>query len=226
MNINKKASRIIGILYIIGTIAGILSVVFTGAMRAPDYLTALAESRNTFILGTLFILLMGLALAMVPVVALPIFKKENKTLAVGFVVFRSALEAMTYIASILNMLLLLSVSLSYVQANVADQGMFTNLGTILQEADTWINEIRVLVFGISALILNVILYKSKLVPRWISIWGLIGAALHIPNGLMGMFGVVDVMSTTATLIDMPIALQEMVFAVYLIIKGFADQTQE
>ena len=65
-----------------------------------------------------------------------------------------------------------------------------------------------------ALILNYILYKSRLVPRWLSGWGLIGAILLLVADLLAIFG-----SDQVLLLAAPIGLQEMVFAVWLIVKG-------
>jgi hypothetical protein len=70
-------------------------------------------------------------------------------------------------------------------------------------------------FGLTALILNQILYQSKLIPRWLSGWGLLGAILIVAGGLAEPFGFSQRM-----LLAVPIALQEMVFAVWLFIKGF------
>jgi hypothetical protein len=64
-----------------------------------------------------------------------------------------------------------------------------------------------------------LLYQSKLIPRWLSGWGLIGATLILLTGLLGFFGL-SLESTTTTILAAPIALQEMVFAVWLIVKGF------
>jgi hypothetical protein len=58
------------------------------------------------------------------------------------------------------------------------------------------------------------LYQSKLVPRWLSVWGLVGAALVFLYGMIALFG------PDPGLLAILIALQEMVFAVWLIVKGF------
>lgn len=82
MNTNRKTAIIVGVLFIIGTVAGILSVVFTGAiLNAPDYLMKVSANENKIIIGALFVLVMGFALAMVPVMMFPIFKKHNEALA-------------------------------------------------------------------------------------------------------------------------------------------------
>ena len=78
MRPHRKTATIVGILFIIGTVSGILSAVFTGGIfTSPDYLTRVAENEPQVILGAAFVLLMGFSLAMVPVMMFPIFRKEK-----------------------------------------------------------------------------------------------------------------------------------------------------
>src|SRR5688500_2737416 len=96
---HRKIATIVGTLFIIGTVAGILSVLFTGpVLGAPDTLAQISANENRILIGALLVLLMGFALAMIPVMLFPIFRKHNQTLALGAVLFRGALEAVAYIA--------------------------------------------------------------------------------------------------------------------------------
>jgi len=226
MKAEKRIARKVGILYIIGTVCGILSVIFTGSLRADDYLTTVAANQGTIIMGTLFVLGMGLALTFIPPLLHPVFKKHHQVLSIAYIVFRSALESITYILSVIGMLLLVTLSRTYVHMGTPDVLPFQIAGDLLNGADGWINGMRIIVFGISALILNTILYRTGLVPRWIAVWGLAGAVLHLANGLLAMFGVYQTLSTVATLLDLPIGLQEMVMAVWLIVKGFNPKALE
>ncbi len=89
MNSNRKTAIIVGVLFIIGTVAGILSRVITGPiLDTSDYLIKVSANENQIIIGALFVLIMVFALAMVPVVMFSIFKKHNEALALGYVVFR------------------------------------------------------------------------------------------------------------------------------------------
>jgi hypothetical protein len=89
----------VGVLYIIGTAAGVFSVMVTQpVLKAPDYLAQISANENPIILGALLVLTMGFALALVPVLLFPIFKKHNEVLSLGYVVFREALETVCYIA--------------------------------------------------------------------------------------------------------------------------------
>ena len=215
MNTYRKTAIIVGILFIIGTAAGVLSIVFTGSiLDSPDYLIEVAANENQIIIGTLFILIMGFALAMVPVMLFPIFKKYNEALALGAVVFRGALEAVFYIVLVINMLLLLTLSQEYVKAEATDAFYFQTFGTFLLKADIWLANMLSIVFSIGALMIYYLFYQSKLIPRWLSVWGLIGAVLYLAAPLLSMFG------SELGILMLPLALQEMVLAVWLIVKGF------
>ena len=120
---NQNVARIVGTLFIIGTVAGILSVFFTQPiLEASSYLTEVTANQNQLILGALFVLVMGFALAMVPVLLFPIFRKYNEALALGAVVFRGALEAVAYIAIAIGWLLLIPLSRAYVEAVTIHNG--------------------------------------------------------------------------------------------------------
>ncbi len=220
MDSNKKTARIVGILFIIATLAGLLGVIFLGSLNAPDYLVNVSANGNQIILGAVLMLIMAAAIASIPVMISPIIKKYNGALALGYISFR-IIEAVTIIIGAIGMLLLLTLSKQFIAAGAPDASYFQTLGTLLQTlVNNWNSLISTIFFSISALILNYILYRSRLIPRWLAIWGLVGAILHIVGGLLGMFEVVAESSTFGMVFVIPIALEEMVFAVWLIVKGF------
>ena len=111
MSADRKAAVWIGVLYIIGTVGLVLSVVVTNAvLSGPAYLAQVAAQPNQVAIGALLVLVAGFALAMVPVVFWPIGKRYNETLAMGYVVFRGAIETVIYIVAALGWLLLIALS--------------------------------------------------------------------------------------------------------------------
>ena len=214
-----KTAIIVGILFIIGTVAGVLSVVFTSSiLNAPDYLTKIAVNENPITIGALLILTMGLALALIPALVFPIFKKHNESLALGYVVFRGALETVIYIVSAISMLLLIPLSQEYGKAGAPGASYFQTLSTLLKGvADL---PILIFVFSLGALIFYSLLYKSNLIPRWLSVWGLIAIIMHLATGFLIIFGLQTDFDTSNLIMNFPIFLQEMVMAVWLIVKGF------
>jgi len=221
MNTNRKTAIIVGLLYIIGTVAGILSVVFTGPiLGSSDYLIKVSANENQIIIGALFVLTMGFALAMVPVMMFQIFKKHNEALALGYVVFRGALETVVYIAMAISWLLLIILSQEYVAAGALDASYFQTLGALLLKGHDSINTILIMVFSLGALMLYYLFYQSKLIPRWISGWGFFAILLHLATGFLIMFRLASAFSTINIVMNLPILFQEMVMAVWLIVKGF------
>lgn len=215
MNSNRKAATIVGVLYIIGTIAGILSVVFLGNILSDSsYLVRASENQNQIVTASLLVLTMGFSLAMMSVVLFPILKEQNEALALGVVLFRGALEAVMYIVLVICWLLLLTVSQEYVQAGTPDTSHFQTLGAVLLKASDQIGFILNVVFSLGAMMIYYVFHQSKLLPRWMSVWGLMGAVLYLASGLSAMFGV------SLGFLMAPLALQEMVMAVWLIVKGF------
>lgn len=219
MNTDRKAAIIVGILYIIGTVAGILSVVATApVLNDPGNLASIAGDGNRLVVGALLVLTMGLALALVPVVLYPIARKHNEPLALGYVVFRGALEPIGYIGTVVPWLALVAVGRGYGQADAAAARA---MGSVLLAARDAAGNVLIIVFGLGALMLYTLLYRSRLIPRWLSVWGLVAIVMHLATVFLILFGRADPMATTLLVLDFPIFLQEMVMAVWLIVKGFS-----
>jgi hypothetical protein len=217
MKNNRSTAIIVGVLFIIGTASGILSAVFTGSiLGGQDYLVQVAANETQMITGAFFILLMGLSLAMVPVVMFPIFKKQNEALALGAVVFRGPLEAATYILMVVSWLLLIVVSREFSSVSAENVPQFQALGTVLLKANEMINPVLEIVFSLGAVMFYALFYQTGLIPRWLSGWGLIGAVVYLAVGVMAFFGI-DMGFLLALL-----GLQEMVMALWLIFKGFSQ----
>lgn len=220
----RRIATIVGVLFIIGTVAGVLSVLqLNPILIDPDYLRKVSENENRVITGALLVLVMGLALAMVSVVMFPIARRHNETLALGYVVFRGGLEPIAYIAMVISQLLLLPLSQEYAKAGASDVFYFQTSGNILLSAQDMISHILIIVFGLGAVMFYVLLYQSKLIPRWLSVWGLVAILLHMSTAFMLIWGLIGEESTIQNVLNLPIFVQEMVMAVWLIIKGFDPQ---
>ncbi|MEW5870778.1 MAG: DUF4386 domain-containing protein [Chloroflexota bacterium] len=216
----RKTAVLVGVLYILGTVTGVLSVIFTQPVtNATEYLTAILANQNQVTLGALFILAMGLSLAWVAILLFPVLKKFNEALAIGYVVFRGTLETVTYLAMVVCMLLLPSFAKAYAGAPGASN--FQSLAESLLQVHATANLMLIIVFCLGALILYSALYASKLIPRWLSVWGILAILLHLSTAFLDMFGLMDAsVSGTTFILNFPIFSQEMVMAVWLIAKGF------
>ncbi len=215
MNTNRKTASIVGVLFIIGTVAGILSGIVTGPiLSGPDYLVKIAANQNQLVAGALLVLLMGLALALVPIVLFPVFKKYNETFALGYLIFRGALETVCYLPWVIGWLVLGTLSLEFVKAGAPGSSYFQSLGALIQGTMEWNSQISYIIFCLGALMFYYVFYQSKLIPRWLSIWGLAGTILYLAEPLLAVFG------AKYEILFAALAVQEMVLAIWLIVRGF------
>ena len=220
MNSYKKTARIVGVLFITATVAGILSVGFSGFIPDdPDYLVNVSANEIQVIIGALFELIMAAAVVGIPFMMFPIFKKHNEALALGYVPART-IEGVMVIVGAISLLSLLTLSQEFVKAGAPDASYFQTLGQLLLAVRDWVHVPLDVAFGLGALMFYYLLYQSKLIPRFLSVWGLIGATLMLPGALLGMFGLLPPFSVLAIFLNLPIGVNEMFLAVWLIVKGF------
>jgi hypothetical protein len=187
-------------------------------LDTPDYLNIIASNASRAQSTAFFILVMGLSLGMMPAMLFPILKRKNEALAVGYVIFRGALETFTYIAGAVCWLLLVVVARQYADSGATVAAQFPSLGILLVKTKDIFDGILSIVFSLGLLMFYSVLYKGRLIPRWISGWGLVGVILYFVSGLLMMPGLIT--STINDLLQLPIFLQEMFLAVWLIVKGF------
>lgn len=222
MNSYRKTAIIVGVLFITATATAILSGVLLGpTLDDPDYLTAVSDHENQVIIAMLLELILAVSVVGIGVLLFPILKRYMESLALGYVSIR-LIEAIFIIVASISLLSLSSVSQEYIAGDL-DASYYEPVGTLLLELRDWAHVFGTLIFlGLGGVPLNYLLYQSKLVPRWLSGWGLIGATLILLTGVWGLFGL-SLTSTTTSFLALPIAVQEMVFAVWLIVKGFTPQ---
>jgi uncharacterized membrane protein len=216
MDSYRKTAIIVGVLFITATVAYSLGVTFLDPiLGGSDYLTKASENENQVIIGAFLVLIDAVAVAGIGIMIYPILKKHNEALGLGYAGARIA-EGILFIVNIITILTLLTLSQEFVKAGAPDDSYYQTLGTLLLAAGDWAFLLGFgIAFTISALILNYLLYQTKLIPRWLAIWGFVGAVLLWVYYLLQPFSI-----NLVEILFLPIAAQEMVFAVWLIIKGF------
>jgi len=222
MNSSKTTARIVGALFITATVAGLLGTRLTGyVVGAPDYLVQIAANKNLIVLGALLKFVAAAASAGIAIALYPVLRKHNEGLALGSVGFR-LVEGVFYIVAALGLLSLLSLGQEYASAGPQVAPTLQVLGTLIFAVRNWAGFVYgVLFFCLGALMYYCVLYQSRLIPRWLSGWGLVAIALLFSMVLLIAFGErPSGPSGMQLLLALPIALQEMVLAVWLILKGF------
>jgi hypothetical protein len=210
---SRKLATTIGVLFLVGDLAGVTAKLLTASLDA-DHLSLVTAHPHRIELAGLLILVMGVALAFISVVAYPVLRRHSRAGAVGYVVFRGALESAGYIVSTMAVLALVPIVRDYAAAGDA-AGAHRSASFLLHAGDD-AGALIAIVFAISALIFSWVLWQARLVPRWLAGWGLGGAVLY------GAWGVIAVFHGGLGLLMVPLAVEELVLAVWLIARGFRE----
>ena len=219
MDSYRKTAIIVGLLFIIATVTAILTIAFLGnTLETPLNFDTVSENEFQVVMAVLFWIILAVSVAGIGFMMYPALKKYHKGFALGYISFR-LVESICIIISSIALLSLLTISKEYVGGTL-EAIYYQPSGNLLLALQNWSFEIGTLIFlGLGGFFIYYPLYELKLVPRVLSIWGLIGAACVLVYGLLALFGL-TAHSVMLNLLAAPIAIQEMVFAVWLIVKGF------
>ena len=226
MNTYRKNAVMAGVLYFLGTVFGVLGSVTGGEVLSSltvskplagvDMLGLVAANSSRLTGGAFFTLMMAISLVAMTVFLYPIFRKDSEELAMGMVLFRGALEGTWYFVAALGFLALVALGNEYI-ATGADSAALQSMGNVLYQFQDRLGAVGPIFMLIGATCLYLSFYRTRLIPRWLSVWGLIGVILYMAYALLHFFH----MDTGYGLyLQMVLAPQEIVMAVWLIVKGF------
>jgi hypothetical protein len=220
MNSNRKTATVAGVLFIIATVVNVLGTsLYNPFLAATDYLIKIAANESQVIIGAILVVISAFASASIAIWLYPVLRKHHEALALSSVGFR-VMEGMLYIVGVVGVLSLLTLSQEYVTAGASNASLYQISGTVLLAVKNWAGMLGVIAFTMGGLSYYIVFYQSKLVPRWLSGWGLVAVAFSLASALLTLLGVLVPLSTVFILFNVLIAVQEMVLAVWLIVKGF------
>ena len=218
MNSNRQTTILAGVLIIMGTIAGMLSVV--PVIEEADYLVRISAHEDQVIGGAFFQFMMIPAYVGFALCLYPVLRKSNKTLSLGFVGFR-LITGMFHFVGVILLPLFLVLSQEFIRAGAPDTSYFHTLGELLRSGRDLVNHVAVIVsLSLGDVLLFLILYQSKFIPRWLSLWGFLGSGMAMFASFLILFRLTEVITPLYLAMNVPLALHSLVLAVWLIAKGF------
>jgi MFS family permease len=216
MGAYKSTARAIGILFIIASAAAIIGGTLALPATEADFLSEAAGSESQVVIGLILEVVLALAVFGMAALFFPILKKQDEGLALGYVGTR-IVEGVLIVAGTVSAALMLALSKGFGPDGSA--AGVEPVGEVLFAAREWTYWLGPMaVFSVSALILNWLLYRSRVVPTWISIWGFVGGLLLLASAVIEMFG--QALGWWQAIFTAPIGVNEMVLALWLIVKGF------
>src|SRR5919206_4650412 len=211
----RMTARVVGVVYLAGFVVGIGGdILIRSSLGAPNRLSTVPASSMLLAIGAMLWLIAVVGDAAHGVLMFPVLKPHNERIAVGYLAAR-IVDAIFIAIMVLFILIQIPLGSEYVKAAAPDTFYFQALGTLFTQAKLYAYQIGMSTLGISGLLLCSTLYRAKLVPRWLAVWGLLGYAIILcgmVSAVMGS-GLGDISSYAG-------GLWEVVMGVWLIVKGF------
>lgn len=218
MEINRKTAVTLGLMLIAALVCGIFSSV--PALEEPDYLTRLASIESRVFAAVFFQAMMAIIYVIIAVITYPIVKIDSQTGAIAYLTFRAIGAAFLFVG-IITLLLLLASSRQFLVTDNANAFSLETTGNLIRQARDWLNHIgMILPWSIGGFFLYRAFLKTKLIPQWLSLWGLTATTLTLAATILYMLDLIQLITITYFALNIPTALLELVLAGYLIIKGF------
>ncbi len=227
MNTYRKNAVMAGVLYFLGTVFGVSGALIGGEvltsiisgkpLTGVDMLGLVASTSSRLTWGAFLYFMMGISLVAMTVFLYPIFRKYSEELAMGMVLFRGVLEGVFYFSSALIILTLVALGNNYI-ATGADSVVLQSISNVLYQFENLKAPVSYIIFLIGATCIYLTFYRTRLIPRWLSVWGFIAVITSMASALLKFFHLDTGIGFYLEILGM--FPQEIVMAVWLIVKGF------
>jgi len=222
MKSNKKTGRLVGLLFLLIFVTSIIVYQFLQGpvLSSDDFLTATSANSNNIIISTLLLFLIGITSVVIAVILLPIFKKYSISLAFLYLAF-CILSFIAISIDNISVLSMLELSLEYTKNGTGNSEILNSLGNIFYKKHWWTHYLSLLISCFPVFILYYTLYVSKLVPKVISIVGIIAVIFMFIEMLFSIFG-----NSISMNMLLPLGLIQLILPLWLIFKGLNSSTLE
>ena len=215
MNTYKTTARVVGIVYLAGFAVGLTgNGLIQSIIGVADHLSTISANSMMLAIGAILWLMAVVGDGAHGVLMFPLLKQHSERMAYGYLAAR-IVDAVFIAIMVLFILLQIPLGSEYLKAASSEGLYFQVLSTISVQASQYAYQIGMSALGISGLILNYTLYKMKLVPRFLAVWGLVGYGIIFFGMLSETMG-----SGWGLISSIPGGLWEVFMGVWLIVKGF------
>lgn len=221
VNATRKIAMLVGALFLASNVTFLLGafVMVEPILGAADYLTLASAQSTRLVTGALLEFVNGVFYVGIAVLMYRILKSRFPILALWYVCFR-LFEFVMQTLSDLGALSVLSLSQEFVTIG-ASEGSYLAAGSLLLAGRAWAFQMVTVALVLGALAFYSMLYQSSLIPRFISVWGLVGAIAVLTTALLEMFGVSP---GPLEFLGLLMLANELFLGGWLIVKGFNRQS--
>lgn len=222
MSKDRRTAVVAGVLFIVATTAGLIGrvVLLDPILEGADILAKVAANQNQVAAGALFGLVGFFTCAGIAIALYPVLRRYSEGLALGSVGLR-IIEGVLYSIGAVAVLSMVTLGREFVEAGAPASSYLQASGALLMTVRSWAGMAGTLAFYPAGLLYYIIFYRSRLVPRWLSGWGIVAVMMGFTASILVVFQVITPMTIPQIVLNLPIFFQEMVLAVWLIVKGFS-----
>lgn len=224
MNTNRNTARIVGSFFLVAMVASLVGgTIVNSIISTPDALSTLSQVESQLLFGVFLELLNALSVVGIGILMFTVIKQCNETMAVGYLglrVIESVFCSIIVIAPLALIIINQNIPASGSLNAISFEAMNTLSNAIRSSVVDWLIPIF---FCLGALLLYSFLYRSKCLPRFISVWGVIAAAL-IALMVTLKFINFEVTIGLNMLLALPIIFNEIFMGIWLVAKGFNPPT--
>ncbi|MSP14035.1 MAG: DUF4386 domain-containing protein [Chloroflexi bacterium] len=214
-NTYRTTATVVGVVYLAGFVVGIGgNGLIQSILGAPNYLATVSANSMMLAIGAILWFMAVVGDAAHGVLMFPVLKQHSERIALGYIAAR-IVDAVFIAIMVLFLLLQIPLGSAFLKAAVPDTFYLQALSTVSVQASQYAYQIGMSTLGLAGLMLCYTLYRAKLVPRLLAVWGLVGYAI-IFGGMVSEF----MGSGLGLASSIPGGLWEVFIGVWLIVKGF------
>jgi len=211
----RTTATVVGVVYLAGFVVGIGGMMLIQSiLGAPNHLATVSAHGMTVAIGAVLWLLAVAGDAAHGVLMFPVLKQHSERMAIGYLAAR-IVDAIFIAVMVLFILIQIPLGSEYLKAAAPNVAYLQALSALFAQAQLYAYEIGMSALGLAGLMLCYTLYRAKLVPRWLAVWGLVGYAIIFCGMVSAVMG-----SGLGDISSLPGGLWEMFIGVWLIVKGF------
>ncbi len=221
MTPTRKLSITAGTLFVLATAATLTSSALLPDLTQDAYLAGVADHPDRLLTAAGLALFSACCSVGIAIALYPIVRASSAALAIGAVVFRTV-EAVFYTVEVVCLLTISTIAHDLTTSPGADRATSTSVADSLVSLREHAALVAVVAFAIGATLYYLVFYRSRTTPRWLSAWGLIGTGTMLIACGLALFN--DRMVSSYILLAAVIGVQELAFAGWLLVKGFAAES--
>jgi hypothetical protein len=204
------------VIYLAGFIVGLVGTgLIQSILGAPDHLSIVSAHSMILAIGAILWLMAAAGDATHGILLFPILKQHSERIVLGYLASR-IIDAVFLAVHVLFILLQIPLGSEDLQAKVLNTSFLQALGTVSIQANLYAYNIGMIALGLAGLMLNYLFYRTKLVPRWVAVWGLVGYAILVCGMVLEVMGA----GLQSGVPEIPGGLWEVFMGVWLIARGF------